>query len=1325
MIKRKLLFKLIIPLLLILGQNSALGVEMPRIKNGVLDISKWDFKKRGPIKISGKVPFYWNKLLDPQDIIEKGPPVKDYEFDITTLWTSQKVNAPIEKFERGYGSYLFKVIGSKVREEDLAFEIFAFSTAYSLYKIEGDKVEKIISDGVVGKSFEKSIPTFKKTLNYYKFEKSEYYILIHASNYHYRSGGVFYPILMGEYKSILKENKKNIKKDLLILGILFIMAIYHFGLFSLRRADYGSLWFGLFCFNMFIRLGVTPHSYLLADLEDSTFLFYLNSKLEYLTLCTGPVLFLGFLKSIFGNYFALRWIKFAGIFALVFSSVVLFTSPFIFTRNFVTINFNLLILFTIIYCMAKLVKAFFNKVPYAKVCLLGCLIYFTGLLFDMFVLYKVPELPFIAPITFVAFIFIQSYILATKFSIAYKTAERLSKDLTKEVAIQTKEAVEQKNRAIESEKEVSDLLHNMSQAVFTIDSTFKVAPPVSEYAKIIFNRDIVGTDIFNNIYKDIDKKSEEYGVINTVFSTIFDAEELQWLIMKDHLPTKISLKLNDEKDPKILKIAYTPLYNEENLFFKLMFIIEDITEVERLEKEMQAQKEQVSKKGQIIQELASSKKEELQSFFQSNHKLSKEAIDIWKKARNNRAVKKEIENLNIFYRNLHTIKGNARIYGLSLISKLAHDTESKIEDFKNEGINALSSEDFDEGLQFLYELNGQINSYLMTAKEIFNIESEDDTEFKLELHELIKEVEFWLGQVLIFGSQNGNFNIIEKIGELEEDIKEQILSSLKRYLHSVKSLTRSMDHKELSGKIHLLEGTIFEAAIHEGIDENNYEELWQEPLKETMSYSRKLFFESSHFKPINLRQENWTNLFDDFFKIVKFKDDPAKKEEVGKLLFSLNSKSKTYNLNFIPLTIRSVYEAITENDERKDAIVKLHLGRVWKFFKLLIQFDLEKYIPLKLQQDLIEHINRYDKTEKWEIELSNLINSIENYGEPLVVSFFKSSMNYLESQKDFIKLIRSMEVNKSFGLEDLISKNQGNFSIEECFAVLKESYSAHVLEGLNVKENSAFENLIELVNTKESFVFGYTESIDIMGILKNYIELEDDRDDHAKPEVIEVLKENFLYFKTTLKESIGKEGTPLWTNAEGLLNELTNHPVKYSLKNLKNMANEISKGLGKKIKLTLKGEQGSLNQTKLNLLKDAAVHLVRNSIDHGIELPELRIMRGKSEFGLIEVKLSYNELNKLIVEIKDDGNGVNANLIAEKAFEKGIISKNELDEMDLAEKINLIFLPNLSTKKDVTELSGRGVGMDVVKSNIESIGAELKVVTVPGEGTQFFITFVS
>ena len=182
--------------------KTAFSVETPKIKNGILDISKWDFKKNGILKIAGKAPFYWKKFLDPKKIIKNGPPAKDFNFDITTLWNAQKTNLPPKTFEKGYGSYLFKVVGAKINQPDLAFEIFAFSTAYSLYKIEGNKIDKIISAGNVGKSFQTSIPTFEKTLNYFKNQTKEYYILIHSSNYHYRSGGVFYPILLGEYKQL-------------------------------------------------------------------------------------------------------------------------------------------------------------------------------------------------------------------------------------------------------------------------------------------------------------------------------------------------------------------------------------------------------------------------------------------------------------------------------------------------------------------------------------------------------------------------------------------------------------------------------------------------------------------------------------------------------------------------------------------------------------------------------------------------------------------------------------------------------------------------------------------------------------------------------------------------------------------------------------------------------------------------------------------------------------------------------------------------------------------------------------------------------------------
>ena len=427
------------------------------------------------------------------------------------------------------------------------------------------------------------------------------------------------------------------------------MAIYHFSLFLLRREDLGSFWFGSFCLTQFIRLGVTPLSYLLQYTQLSESLFSLNSKLEFLTIVAPTPMFLLFLKSLFKDQIPNGLIKIVSLLAIFLGLFILMTPPEVFTQSSFVLFCNGIILFLAIYMIFILGRATIKKLPNAKACLLGCFVFFFGVIFDILIANKIITLfPMISPITFIAFIFIQSYILAGDFSKAYKTAERLSKDLQKEVEIQTMAAVDQKNRALESEREVSDLLHNMKQAVFTIDSTLKISPPVSDFSQEIFGENIEGKLIFDNIFKGINPKSEEHSILMTALSVIFDADDFQWELMKSYYPTRVIFKKNEESDEKILKITYTPLFNSESLLNKLMFIIEDVTEIERLEKEMKNQKNEVSKKGQIIQELASNKKEELQTFFHNNNSLSKGVIDIWRQARLDKKEGKEIENMDEF-----------------------------------------------------------------------------------------------------------------------------------------------------------------------------------------------------------------------------------------------------------------------------------------------------------------------------------------------------------------------------------------------------------------------------------------------------------------------------------------------------------------------------------------------------------------------------------------------------------------------------------------------------------------------------------------------------
>lgn len=177
-------------------------------------------------------------------------------------------------------------------------------------------------------------------------------------------------------------------------------------------------------------------------------------------------------------------------------------------------------------------------------------------------------------------------------------------------------------------------------------------------------------------------------------------------------------------------------------------------------------------------------------------------------------------------------------------------------------------------------------------------------------------------------------------------------------------------------------------------------------------------------------------------------------------------------------------------------------------------------------------------------------------------------------------------------------------------------------------------------------------------------------------------------------------------------------PIKPTFQKMQRIVRDTTSELGKKVKLNLEGEDTELDKTILERISDPLVHLIRNACDHGIESPENRLAAGKSESGTIKLS-AYHQSGKLVIEITDDGAGINPDVLRKKAIEKKIVSANT--HMSDKEAINLIFHPGFSTKAVVTDLSGRGVGMDVVKNNIEAIQGDIYLDTAVGKGTTFKI----
>lgn len=165
---------------------------------------------------------------------------------------------------------------------------------------------------------------------------------------------------------------------------------------------------------------------------------------------------------------------------------------------------------------------------------------------------------------------------------------------------------------------------------------------------------------------------------------------------------------------------------------------------------------------------------------------------------------------------------------------------------------------------------------------------------------------------------------------------------------------------------------------------------------------------------------------------------------------------------------------------------------------------------------------------------------------------------------------------------------------------------------------------------------------------------------------------------------------------------------------------DLSKKLKKTIDLTIVGKDVELDKTIIEAINDPLTHLVRNSVDHGIEPPDERKRLGKSETGLVILK-AYHEAGQVVIEISDDGKGLDGDALAASAVNKGLLTLEQTQVMSEKEKINLIFLPGFSTAKQVTDVSGRGVGMDVVKTNLDQLGGHVDIISEVGHGTTISI----
>ena len=192
------------------------------------------------------------------------------------------------------------------------------------------------------------------------------------------------------------------------------------------------------------------------------------------------------------------------------------------------------------------------------------------------------------------------------------------------------------------------------------------------------------------------------------------------------------------------------------------------------------------------------------------------------------------------------------------------------------------------------------------------------------------------------------------------------------------------------------------------------------------------------------------------------------------------------------------------------------------------------------------------------------------------------------------------------------------------------------------------------------------------------------------------------------------------TDLQNIVMKVRMVPVSQVFNRFPRMVRDVTKELNKEINLTIEGEDTELDRTVIDEIGDPIMHLLRNSLDHGIEMPDEREAKGKPRVGEVGL-IARHEGNNVVIMVTDDGKGIDADVIRRKAVEKGLFSQEEVDSMDNADAVRIVFLPGFSTAEKISDISGRGVGMDVVKSKIESLSGHVDVETHVNEGSVFKI----
>ncbi len=700
-----------------------------------------------------------------------------------------------------------------------------------------------------------------------------------------------------------------------------------------------------------------------------------------------------------------------------------------------------------------------------------------------------------------------------------------------------------------------------------------------------------------------------------------------------------------------------------------------------------------------------------------------------------------VEYVNDIFRAVHTIKGTSSFLGLTPVKNLSHELEFLLDDLRKgkreidpDIVNVLL-----DGTDFLknmiIKLKEQLSSgsdelevdevenMIKMVKEVREgkgkvVSEKKDEEKKEEREEIKVKEKVELEEVEEFNYESPESFKALKNAEIQKDMYNQYREEMEEHLQNIEEHLLQLEDdpndteaiNEVFRSLHSIKGN--SGLLLSLIEQDTYEGLL---LKAVQEVSHKA--ESSLQKVRDGEEKLSRGLIDAIFKVLDYlkllftryivreekQPFPDPKTMISILDASLESKEEQIQKSEESKVESPLKDAISQYLEVAGSIVDIWESQraftvkeisTYRRALNLLSKSLKKFEITELDSNIKSQEDALDLLEAGKLSLK----------DDVIIELFRDKIKEIEVFRDTFKEFKVKRVGEILVEKGKIRENdlKEALATQEKQAVIasklqqsvsqKPTVSIQTIRVRMEKLDKLMGLIGELVISKNSFYHIYKKLIE-----RN---------------ITDIAKE----FKENMIMKIGRLADEL----QDTIVQVRMIPVKTVFQKFPRMVRDLAMKNGKKIRLVMEGEDTELDKTVIEQINDPLVHIIRNSCDHGIEPPEERKAAGKPEEGTILLK-AENRGNFVIIEITDDGRGIDEEKVKKKAIEKGLITPEQAEEMSKEEAINLIFMPGFSTADKVTEVSGRGVGMDVVKTNITKLKGTISIHSEKGMGTTITI----